>query len=88
MSIKRFNPQRDSNEKEIVQALIKLGVSVVRIDWLDLLIGYNGQNYIVEIKTKTGKPSDEQLEKIANWKGRKPSICRSLEEVLEVIGFH
>ncbi len=86
MSINRHNPQRDANEKEIVDALKKVGCSVVRINWLDLIVGYKGENYIIEVKMPKGKVSAGQQLIIDSWQGRKPEIARGIDDALKIIG--
>ena len=94
MSRNRFSARTDSNEKDIVKALRKLGYSV-ETNHDDILVGANGLTYWFEIKTpdcvskKTGKikesakkESQKILEK--TWKGQY-KIVSSLEEILEII---
>lgn len=84
----------DSNQNEIVEALRRCGASVLITSQLkncfDILVGYNGINYIVEIKDGKKPPSQrkltpgEQLFK-ENWKGGKYYVITSIEEVLNLI---
>lgn len=71
MSINRYNPRRDANEKEIVEYFKKRGFSVERLNTpLDLLVGYDKRNYLVEIKMK-GKSLNENQDKfVKSWKGQ------------------
>ena len=71
MSLPRFNPTRDGNEKEIIQCFKLRGFSVERLNTpLDLLIGYNKRNYLVEVKMPKGKLNDNQVEFTERWKGQ------------------
>lgn len=86
MSINRFNPQRDKNEKEIVEALKKVGASVARTNFLDLVVGYKGVNYIIEVKMPKGKLSAGQELIIETWQGRKPEVVYSIQDAFRAIG--
>lgn len=71
MSINRYNPKRDANEKEIVEYFKKRGLSVVRLNTpLDLLIGYQKKNYLVEVKMPKKVLNENQLDFIEEWKGQ------------------
>ena len=71
MSINRMNPKRDGNELEIVNYLKSQGLSVVRLNTpLDLLVGYDKRNYLVEVKMPKGKLNDNQVKFIESWKGQ------------------
>ena len=67
--------RRDENEKSIVEALRAVGATVYYLDEpCDLLIGYNGQTVLMELKNpKTGygkKGFNENQKHFAeNWKG-------------------
>lgn len=79
----------DNNQKEIVDALRKAGVSVIVLSQVgfgcpDLLCGKNGKNYLFEIKAPDGDLSDSQKEFFDNWQGR-AYIIRSFEEAMELI---
>lgn len=84
------NAKVDANQKDIVKALEQIpGVQVAEIGKpLDLLIGYAGINFIVEIKNPDGKDrvNADQAEFIEAWPGRTPEVARSLDEVLQIIG--
>ena len=80
----------DSNQSLIVDALRKAGCSVaitatIGDGFSDLVVGYNGVNYLMEVKGHFGKHTPDQLEFIANWKGQVCTV-RSVEMALEVIG--
>ena len=95
MSKNRYSARTDSNQKEIVEALRKMGLSVY-IDVDDIFVGRNGFNFWYELKEpkhvskKTGrinesakKPSQKLLEK--DWQGHY-KIVSSLEEILDDMG--
>ena len=80
MSINRFNPRRDKNEPEIFDCLISRGLSVVRLNTpLDLLVGYDKRNYLVEVKMPKGKLNDNQVKFIEGWKGQH-FVCHTIEQ--------
>jgi hypothetical protein len=66
----RHKNRRDANEADLVAELRAHGFSVYMMDQpLDLLVGYAGRTYLVEIKTEKGKLTDPQLEFLAHWRG-------------------
>lgn len=88
MSINRRAAKRDISEKSIIEALQAAGCTVVQISKrgvADLLVGYHGQNYLMEVKT--GKAKLTMAENIfhLDWQGQ-VTIVRSVEEALQAIG--
>ena len=87
-----MNPGRvDKNQQQIVSALRKLGCSVaitsdVGSGFPDVIVGYNGRNYLIEIKSSKGKLRKSQEDFRDKWVGQW-AVCYSLEEVLKVIGY-
>lgn len=62
--------KRDANEAEIVSRLRAHGMSVYPIDKpCDLLVGYRGRTYLVEVKAPKGKLTRTQQEFTALWRG-------------------
>lgn len=81
--------RRDSNELAIKAALEQLGATVVQLSQKglpDLLIGFRGETYLLEVKTKTGKLTPAQIAFREAWQGKPIVVIRSLEEALEVLG--
>lgn len=81
----------DSNQPEIVEGLRKLpGVSVAIVSMVgnlfDIIVGYSGKNFNIELKTEGGKLRPSQVKFMREWNGQ-IDCCRSLEEVLDVIGY-
>lgn len=85
----------DSNQNEIVNMLRKIpGVSVAVTSQLgngfvDIVVGYRGFNYLVELKdgNKTAsrrKLTDDELKFMSEWKGQY-SVCKDFDEVLNII---
>lgn len=71
MSLNRYDAKRDENEKEIVKFFQIQGISVARLDTpLDLLLGYNKRNYLVEIKMPGKGLNKNQKEFTKEWRGQ------------------
>ena len=80
----------DTNQPEIVAALKAVGASVQHLHMVgdgcfDILVGFRGVNYLLEIKTSTGKLNDLQKEFRGKWKGHK-DVVRSIDQALFAIG--
>lgn len=77
----------DDNQPEIVKALRKLvGVSV-ELDKDDLLVGYKGATYWIEVKTgPKAKIKDSQKKLLEEWQGHY-CICWTAEQVMYEIGY-
>jgi hypothetical protein len=86
----------DANQKEIVQQLRKLDVSVLHTHQLgkgapDLILGYRNENFLIELKdgTKTKsqqKLTPDELEFQSKWMGNY-AVCNSFEQILKVIDY-
>ena len=79
----------DSNQAQIIADLKKIGVSVLNLSRVgggcpDLLIGWQGKNILIEIKTAKGNLNDLQIEFFKEWKGPK-FVCKSINEIIEII---
>jgi len=84
----------DENQPGIVKALNDLGASVQLLHAVgggcpDLLIGWKGKNYLVEIKNQRKPKGDQQLTPAQvywhnGWTGQK-AIARTIEEVILII---
>lgn len=86
----------DGNQNKIVKELRALGVCVepklsrVGSGVPDLLIGYRGRNYLVELKNSDQSPSRKRLTPDEDswhdeWKGQ-VEVCETLDEILNLIG--
>lgn len=80
----------DNNQAEIVAALRKCGANVqslamVGCGCVDLLVGYAGDVYLLEVKGIRGRLTPEQIIWHAKWQGY-VHIVRSAEDALRVIG--
>jgi hypothetical protein len=81
----------DNNQTEIIQALEQVGATVQRLNAVkngcpDILVGYKGVNYIIEIKSPGGLCTTQEAIWITTWKGR-AFVVKSIEEAYKVIGF-
>ena len=79
----------DSNQAQIIADLKKIGVSVLNLSRVgggcpDILVGWQGKNILIEIKTAKGNLNDSQIEFFKEWKGPK-FVCKSINEIIEII---
>jgi len=72
MKRRSFAKTRDNNEPEIIKALKTVGANVKTADWVDLIVGFRGRNYLIEVKNPEVaykiEPSQKELDK--NWRGQ------------------
>ena len=86
----KYGKRVDDNQKEIVQALEQIGCDVLEIGWpLDLLIGYRGRNWLLEIKDPAKTPSerkltDAQVQFFNTWRGQKAKV-ETVDEAIAVL---
>ncbi len=93
MKWRGHNARVDDNQKGIVKALREVpGISVVSIGKpLDLLVGYAGQTFLIEIKNPDGKDKrgqswKNQLKFMQEWHGQS-AVCDCVSQVLAVIAY-
>lgn len=80
MSLNRYDAKRDANEADIVKEFERHGMTVFRLDRpLDLLVGYNNRNYLVEIKMPKKKLNATQTKFTLDWKGQY-FICHTIQQ--------
>jgi hypothetical protein len=71
MSLNRYAKKRDASERPIIAALKSMGMDVYQIDRpVDLVCGFRGANYLVEVKTGKAKPNPEQANFLETWRGQ------------------
>jgi hypothetical protein len=75
----------DANHAAIREALEQVGATVDTRCPGDALVGWRGANYLLEIKTSTGKLRASQERFQAAWKGHY-AVVRTVDEALKVIG--
>lgn len=79
----------DANQRQIIQALRQAGATVQPIHQIgdgcpDLLVGFRGWNYLLEIKNGSRLTPDESTWHDA-WRGR-VAVVASVEDALLAIG--
>ena len=84
----------DANQAEIVKALRKIGCTVKSLAAVgegcpDLLVGFNGQNYAIEVKDGKAIPSKRRLTEDEErfhreWRGQ-VAVVTSVEEAIAVV---
>ena len=80
----------DINQKEIVTYLRKIGASVAVMSAVgqgfpDLVVGWRGRNYLIEIKQAKGKLTEDQYEFAAHWRGQY-GVARCIDDACNIIG--
>lgn len=80
----------DANQGEIIEALAKVGASIQTLQLEargapDLLVGYRGRNYLIEVKTARGKLNHRQRLFFDAWRGQ-AAVVHSVAEALAVLG--
>lgn len=86
----------DANQAEIIDALLAQGASVQVLAAVgggcpDLLVGYCGQDFLLEVKDGAKEPRKRRLrpnqaEWHSTWKGRRPRTVESPAQALLAIG--
>lgn len=77
----KYKNKRDGNEPEIIDELRAHGFSVYPMDQpLDLLVGFRGRTYLVEVKMPKAKLTKTQEEFLEGWRGD-ATILRTNEDV-------
>jgi hypothetical protein len=79
----------DQNQPGIVNGLMKLGASVQILNQVkrgapDLLIGFRGKNYLIEIKSDHGRLNNDQKMWHGTWNGQ-VAVAHDLDEAIKVI---
>ncbi len=86
MSLLRHATKRDTSEREIIDALEGVGMTVFQLDRpLDLLAGYRGKNYLIEAKTGKAKPNTFQATFLETWRGQ-AVVLRNRDEAIAWAG--
>ena len=90
----RTAAKRDKNEDEIVNCLKHIGCTVQRLSAAgvpDLLVGFVDERgkksmALMEVKTKKGRRTPQQIEWSLWWSGPEPVIVRTIDDALRAIG--
>ena len=80
----------DKNQAEIVSALVKVGASVhitsdVGDGFPDIVVGWRGGNFLLEIKTREGRLNKAQKRWHGRWRGQH-AVVRNVDEALAACG--
>ncbi len=88
--------RKDDNHDEVVRDLQRLGCSVIDLSQVgggcpDLLIGWRGRNFLVEIKNPNRPPSATRLSASQEvfrhlWRGDPPYLADNVLGLLEQLG--
>lgn len=86
----RRRAKTDANQAEIARALRDIGCSVhdtaaVGGGFPDLVVGRGGRTYLIEIKTRLGSFTGEQLKFHREWSGH-IAVVRTVAEAFRVVG--
>jgi hypothetical protein len=90
MTLNRYGKKKDVNQGEIVSMLEKIGATVSILDTpCDLLVGYRGENLLLEVKDGSLPPSARKLTKAQEefkrtWRGQF-NVVTSVAEAFEVV---
>lgn len=87
MGLNRRAAKRDSNEPGIIEALRAAGASVEQLSKKgipDLLVGFDGTTFLMEVKSGKGKLTEDEATWIQEWRGT-VHIVRTIQEALRVI---
>jgi Holliday junction resolvase len=85
-----YHAKSDANQPAIVKALRQCGASVTVLSAVgdgcpDLMVGYQGQTYAIEIKTDKGTLTPDQVKWHGRWKGQ-VAVVHTVLEALQAIG--
>ena len=86
----RHKASLDANHTEIVAGLRHIGATVVDLAKVgkgcpDLLVGWRGKTYLMEIKTKTGHMRATQEQFFRSWSGGHIAVVRSFDDAYTVL---
>ena len=91
MTAPKYRARVDKNQKEIVDALKKIGCTVETIGTpVDLLVGYRARNFLLECKNpqtdygRNDRSTTTQRKFFAHWQGQVRKVS-SPEEAIEVV---
>ena len=82
----------DENQPEIVQALREIGATVEPLHFVgrgfpDIAVGYRGNNWLFEIKTKAGKLTEDEHDWHGDWRGQVHVIRTADQAIAMVSGY-
>lgn len=88
--MRRWSNKADANQRAIMKSLRAAGASVVSLGRVgegvpDLLVGYRGVNYLLEVKEGSSGLNTVQAAWRAGWRGH-AAIVRCPDDALREIG--
>lgn len=92
--LKNRTKRVDANQKVIVEAFRGAGASVKIVNqvrgFVDIIVGYRGQDQQVEVKDPSKPPSARKLTRDEadhwlNWRGKCPVIVETIEDVERIL---
>ena len=86
----RHKASLDANHTEIVAGLRQIGATVVDLAKVgkgcpDILVGFRGKTYLMEIKTKTGHVRATQEQFFRSWSGGHIAVVRSVDDAYNIL---
>ena len=86
----RHKASLDANHTEIVSQLRHIGATVVDLAKVgkgcpDLLVGWRGKTYLMEIKTAKGYVRATQEQFFRSWTGGHIAVVRSFDDAYNVL---
>ena len=88
MSLHRRAARKDTNHTEVVEAFLAAGCTVQVVNQAgapDLVVGYRGRDFWVEIKSQDDKLNPLQRSWHSHWRGGKPFVAVHPEEVPAIL---
>jgi Holliday junction resolvase len=92
----RRKARADANQPEIVSALRHAGATVIHTHtvgkgFVDIVVGFRNQTYLMELKDGSKKPSarvltEDEFALHTTWRGGPLVVVSSVDEALEAIG--
>jgi hypothetical protein len=87
--VSKYYGKPDSNQESIIQALRSINAIVVIVSrvphFVDLVVGYRGKTYLLEIKEKGKELRKSQDKFFSEWTGDTLAIIRTPQEALELV---
>ena len=81
--------KRDANHSEIVNALRGIGASVLDLADVgngapDIAVGLRGETFFLEIKTATGRMTQDEMCFMTEWRGHY-MIVRTVDQAIDAV---
>jgi Holliday junction resolvase len=85
----RKRTRKDINQNEIVSAFKTLGCTVLDLHLVgggcpDLLVGVNGLNLLIEVKSGKNTLRQNQIDWAANWNGQS-AVVNTVDDVISIV---